>query len=220
MLEPVLVAGSTVSRATLHNGSEVKRKGVLIGDTVTIRKAGDVIPPEVLGPVVDLRDGSEVDFEMPERCPECGTPLRPEKESDVDVRCPNQESCPAQLRERLFHLAGRGSFDIEALGYEAATALLSAKVIRNEGDLFSISADDLARTELFTTKAGALSANGKRLLANLDKAKDVALWRVLVGLSIRHVGPTAARALATEFGSLEAIEPQTSNSSPTSRASG
>ncbi|GAC55772.1 NAD-dependent DNA ligase LigA [Gordonia amicalis] len=205
VLEPVLVAGSTVSRATLHNGSEVKRKGVLIGDTVTIRKAGDVIP-EVLGPVVDLRDGSEVDFEMPERCPECGTPLRPEKESDVDVRCPNQESCPAQLRERLFHLAGRGSFDIEALGYEAATALLSAKVIRNEGDLFSISADDLARTELFTTKAGALSANGKRLLANLDKAKDVALWRVLVGLSIRHVGPTAARALATEFGSLEAIE--------------
>ncbi|TYQ02679.1 UNVERIFIED_ORG: DNA ligase (NAD+) [Gordonia westfalica J30] len=205
VLEPVLVAGSTVSRATLHNGSEVKRKGVLIGDTVTIRKAGDVIP-EVLGPVVDLRDGSEVEFEMPERCPECGTPLRPEKESDVDVRCPNQESCPAQLRERLFHLAGRGSFDIEALGYEAATALLSAKVIRNEGDLFSITADDLARTELFTTKNGALSANGKRLLANLDKAKDVALWRVLVGLSIRHVGPTAARALATEFGSLEAIE--------------
>ncbi|MBM7278407.1 NAD-dependent DNA ligase LigA [Gordonia rubripertincta] len=205
VLEPVLVAGSTVSRATLHNGSEVKRKGVLIGDTVTIRKAGDVIP-EVLGPVVDLRDGSEVEFEMPERCPECGTPLRPEKESDVDVRCPNQESCPAQLRERLFHLAGRGSFDIEALGYEAATALLTAKVIRNEGDLFSITADDLARTELFTTKAGALSANGKRLLANLDKAKDVALWRVLVGLSIRHVGPTAARALATEFGSLEAIE--------------
>lgn len=205
VLEPVLVAGSTVSRATLHNGSEVKRKGVLIGDTVTIRKAGDVIP-EVLGPVVDLRDGSEVEFEMPERCPECGTPLRPEKESDVDVRCPNQESCPAQLRERLFHLAGRGSFDIEALGYEAATALLTAKVIRNEGDLFSITADDLALTELFTTKAGALSANGKRLLANLDKAKDVALWRVLVGLSIRHVGPTAARALATEFGSLEAIE--------------
>ncbi|SDU45053.1 NAD-dependent DNA ligase LigA [Gordonia westfalica] len=205
VLEPVLVAGSTVSRATLHNGSEVKRKGVLIGDTVTIRKAGDVIP-EVLGPVVDLRDGSEVEFEMPERCPECGTPLRPEKESDVDVRCPNQESCPAQLRERLFHLAGRGSFDIEALGYEAATALLSAKVLRNEGDLFSITADDLVRTELFATKAGALSANGKRLLANLGKAKDVALWRVLVGLSIRHVGPTAARALATEFGSLEAIE--------------
>ncbi|EON34183.1 NAD-dependent DNA ligase LigA [Gordonia terrae C-6] len=205
VLEPVLVAGSTVSRATLHNGSEVKRKGVLIGDTVTIRKAGDVIP-EVLGPVVDLRDGTEVEFEMPELCPACQTPLRPEKESDADLRCPNQESCPAQLRERLFHLAGRGSFDIEALGYEAASALLSAGVLTNEGDLFSLTADDLVRTDLFTTKAGALSANGKRLLANLDKAKDVALWRVLVGLSIRHVGPTAARALATEFGSLEAIE--------------
>ncbi|MCZ4535585.1 NAD-dependent DNA ligase LigA [Gordonia terrae] len=205
VLEPVLVAGSTVSRATLHNGSEVKRKGVLIGDTVTIRKAGDVIP-EVLGPVVDLRDGTEVEFEMPELCPACETPLRPEKESDADLRCPNQESCPAQLRERLFHLAGRGSFDIEALGYEAASALLSAGVLSNEGDLFSLTAEDLIRTDLFTTKAGALSANGKRLLANLDKAKDVALWRVLVGLSIRHVGPTAARALATEFGSLEAIE--------------
>ncbi|WP_435173795.1 NAD-dependent DNA ligase LigA [Gordonia hongkongensis] len=205
VLEPVLVAGSTVSRATLHNGSEVKRKGVLIGDTVTIRKAGDVIP-EVLGPVVDLRDGTEVEFEMPELCPACETPLRPEKESDADLRCPNQESCPAQLRERLFHLAGRGSFDIEALGYEAASALLSAGVLSNEGDLFSLTAEDLVRTDLFTTKAGALSANGKRLLANLDKAKDVALWRVLVGLSIRHVGPTAARALATEFGSLEAIE--------------
>lgn len=205
VLEPVLVAGSTVSRATLHNGSEVKRKGVLIGDTVTIRKAGDVIP-EVLGPVVDLRDGTEVEFEMPELCPACETPLRPEKESDADLRCPNQESCPAQLRERLFHLAGRGSFDIEALGYEAASALLSVGVLSNEGDLFSLTAEDLIRTDLFTTKAGALSANGKRLLANLDKAKDVALWRVLVGLSIRHVGPTAARALATEFGSLEAIE--------------
>ncbi|MCH5643017.1 MULTISPECIES: NAD-dependent DNA ligase LigA [unclassified Gordonia (in: high G+C Gram-positive bacteria)] len=205
VLEPVLVAGSTVSRATLHNQSEVKRKGVLIGDTVTIRKAGDVIP-EVLGPVVDLRDGSERAFVMPDKCPECGAPLRPEKDSDVDIRCPNQETCPAQLRERLFHLAGRGSFDIEALGYEAAAALLTAEVITNEGDLFSLTADDLSRTELFTTKAGALSANGKRLLANLDNAKKVPLWRVLVGLSIRHVGPTAARALATEFGSLTAIE--------------
>ncbi|QGS24033.1 NAD-dependent DNA ligase LigA [Gordonia bronchialis] len=205
VLAPVLVAGSTVSRATLHNESEVKRKGVLIGDTVTIRKAGDVIP-EVLGPVVDLRDGTERAFVMPDRCPECGAPLRPEKDSDVDIRCPNQETCPAQLRERLFHLAGRGSFDIEALGYEAATALLNAKVITNEGDLFSLTADDLARTDLFTTKAGALSANGKRLLANLENAKQVPLWRVLVGLSIRHVGPTAARALATEFGSLNAIE--------------
>ncbi|MEP9416719.1 NAD-dependent DNA ligase LigA [Gordonia sp. VNQ95] len=208
VLHPVLVAGSTVARATLHNESEVKRKGVLIGDTVTIRKAGDVIP-EVLGPVVDLRDGSERAFVMPDRCPECGAPLRPEKDSDVDIRCPNAESCPAQLRERLFHLAGRGSFDIEALGYEAATALLSAGVLKNEGDLFSLTADDLIKTTLFTTKNGALSANGKRLLANLDNAKHVALWRVLVGLSIRHVGPTAARALATEFGSLQAIEDAT-----------
>ncbi|NDZ93870.1 NAD-dependent DNA ligase LigA [Streptomyces sp. SID6673] len=204
-MEPVLVAGSTVARATLHNESEVKRKGVLIGDTVTMRKAGDVIP-EVLGPVVDVRDGSEREFVMPTHCPECGTELRPEKDSDADIRCPNTESCPAQLRERLFHLAGRGSFDIEALGYEAATALLTSGVIVNEGDLFGLTADDLVKTDLFTTKAGALSANGKRLIANLENAKTVPLWRVLVGLSIRHVGPTAARALATEFGSLQAIE--------------
>ncbi|WP_408068802.1 NAD-dependent DNA ligase LigA [Williamsia herbipolensis] len=203
-MAPVLVAGSTVSMATLHNASEVKRKGVLIGDTVTIRKAGDVIP-EVLGPVVDLRDGSERAFEMPTHCPECGTELRHEKEGDADIRCPNSRSCPAQLRERLFHLAGRGSFDIEALGYEAATALLSSGVLENEADLFSLTADDLTTVGLFTTKAGALSANGSRLLANLEKAKDAPLWRVLVGLSIRHVGPSAARALATEFGTLEAI---------------
>ncbi|MEE3852673.1 NAD-dependent DNA ligase LigA [Gordonia sp. LSe1-13] len=207
-MEPVLVAGSTVSRATLHNESEVRRKGVLIGDTVTIRKAGDVIP-EVLGPVVDVRDGSEREFVMPTHCPECGTSLRPEKDSDADIRCPNSQSCPAQLRERLFHLAGRGSFDIEALGYEAATALLTSGVLTNEGDLFSLTADDLTTTDLFRTKAGALSANGKRLLANLEGAKKVPLWRVLVGLSIRHVGPTAARALATEFGSLQAIEDAT-----------
>ena len=207
-MEPVLVAGSTVSRATLHNESEVRRKGVLIGDTVTIRKAGDVIP-EVLGPVVELRDGSERAFVMPERCPECGSTLRPEKDSDADIRCPNAKSCPAQLRERLFHLAGRGAFDIEALGYEAATALLSSGVIVNEGDLFSLTADDLAKVDLFTTKDGKLSANGKRLLVNLQGAKDVPLWRVLVALSIRHVGPTAARSLATEFGSLQAIEDAT-----------
>ena len=207
-MEPVLVAGSTVSRATLHNESEVRRKGVLIGDTVTIRKAGDVIP-EVLGPVVELRDGSERAFVMPERCPECGSTLRPEKDSDADIRCPNAKSCPAQLRERLFHLAGRGAFDIEALGYEAATALLSSGVIVNEGDLFSLTADDLAKVDLFTTKDGKLSATGKRLLVNLQGAKDVPLWRVLVALSIRHVGPTAARSLATEFGSLQAIEDAT-----------
>ncbi|WP_409434636.1 NAD-dependent DNA ligase LigA [Mycobacterium sp. SMC-14] len=203
-MTPVKVAGSTVSLATLHNASEVKRKGVLIGDTVVIRKAGDVIP-EVLGPVVDLRDGDEREFVMPTHCPECGTLLAPAKEADVDIRCPNSRSCPAQLRERVFHVAGRGAFDIEALGYEAATALLSAGVITDEGDLFTLTEDDLLRTELFTTKDGPLSKNGRQLLANLDKAKAQPLWRVLVALSIRHVGPTAARALATEFGSLDAI---------------
>ncbi|MCV7383977.1 NAD-dependent DNA ligase LigA [Mycolicibacter longobardus] len=203
-MTPVKVAGSTVGLATLHNASEVKRKGVLIGDTVVIRKAGDVIP-EVLGPVVDLRDGSEREFVMPTHCPECGTLLAPAKEADVDIRCPNARSCPAQLRERVFHVAGRGAFDIEALGYEAAIALLSAGVITDEGDLFALTEDDLLRTQLFTTKGGALSKNGRQLLANLDKAKTQPLWRVLVALSIRHVGPTAARALATEFGSLDAI---------------
>ena len=203
-MEPVKVAGSTVGLATLHNASEVKRKGVLIGDTVVIRKAGDVIP-EVLGPVVDLRDGTEREFVMPTTCPECGSPLAPAKEGDADIRCPNSRSCPAQLRERVFHVAGRGAFDIEGLGYEAGIALLQAQVIADEGDLFTLTADDLLRTDLFTTKAGELSANGKRLLANLAKAKAQPLWRVLVALSIRHVGPTAARALATEFGSLEAI---------------
>ncbi len=203
-MTPVTVAGSTVGLATLHNAAEVKRKGVLIGDTVVIRKAGDVIP-EVLGPVVDLRDGSEREFVMPTTCPECGTTLAPAKEGDADIRCPNSRSCPAQLRERVFHVAGRGAFDIEGLGYEAAIALLKADVINDEGDLFGLSENDLLRTELFTTKSGALSANGKRLLANLDTAKKQPLWRVLVALSIRHVGPTAARALATEFGSLDAI---------------
>jgi DNA ligase (NAD+) len=203
-MEPVKVAGSTVSQATLHNASEVKRKGVLIGDTVVIRKAGDVIP-EVLGPVVDLRDGSEREFVMPTKCPECGTTLAPAKEGDADIRCPNTRSCPAQLRERVFHVAGRGAFDIEGLGYEAATALLQAGVIVDEGDLFTLNSTDLLRTDLFTTKGGDLSANGKRLLVNLHDAKSKPLWRVLVALSIRHVGPTAARALATEYGSLDAI---------------
>ena len=203
-MEPVKVAGSTVSQATLHNASEVKRKGVLIGDTVVIRKAGDVIP-EVLGPVVDLRDGTEREFVMPTTCPECGTTLAPAKEGDADIRCPNTRSCPAQLRERVFHVAGRGAFDIEGLGYEAAVALLQAGVITDEGDLFTLGSGDLLRTELFKTKSGELSANGKRLLVNLHEAKSKPLWRVLVALSIRHVGPTAARALATEYGSLDAI---------------
>ena len=204
-MTPVKVAGSTVSLATLHNASEVKRKGVLIGDVIVIRKAGDVIP-EVLGPVVDLREGTEREFVMPTHCPECGTPLAPAKEGDADIRCPNARSCPAQLRERVFHVAGRGALDIEGLGYEAAIALLKADAIGDEGDLFALTEDDLLRTDLFTTKDGALSANGARLLHNLDRAKSRPLWRVLVALSIRHVGPTAARALAAEFGSIDAIE--------------
>jgi DNA ligase (NAD+) len=212
VMRPVKVAGSTVEMATLHNASEVRRKGVLIGDTVVLRKAGDVIP-EIVGPVVDLRDGTEREFVMPTHCPECGTELRHEKEGDADIRCPNSRSCPAQLRERVFHVAGRGAFDIEVLGYEAAVALLDAGVIGDEGDVFTLTEADLLRVPMFTRAAKkgegdqpVLSANGRRLLANLAEARDRPLWRVLVGLSIRHVGPTAARALATEFGSMDAIE--------------
>ena len=204
-MEPVTVAGSTVSLATLHNADEVRRKGVLIGDTVTIRKAGDVIP-EVLGPVVDARSGDEREFVMPTHCPECGTRLARQREGDVDIRCPNARSCPAQLRERIFHVAGRGAFDIEVLGYEAAVALLGAGVVTDEGDLFALDEDALLRVDLFRTKAGALSANGGKLLANLETVKDRPLWRVLVALSIRHVGPTAAQALARELRSMDAIE--------------
>nr|WP_245722015.1 NAD-dependent DNA ligase LigA [Nocardia crassostreae] len=205
VMAPVTVAGSTVAMATLHNAAEVQRKGVLIGDTVTIRKAGDVIP-EVLGPVVDARTGAERAFVMPTHCPECGTELAPEKEGDADIRCPNQQYCPAQLRERVFHVAGRGAFDIEALGYQAAIDLLKSGAIGDEGDLFSLDEKKLLGTTLFTNKAGTLSANGNRLLTNLDAAKDRPLWRVLVALSIRHVGPTAARALASEFRSMDRIQ--------------
>ena len=216
VMEPVKVSGSTVEMATLHNGYEVVRKGVLIGDTVVLRKAGDVIP-EIVGPVVDLRDGSERAFEMPTHCPECGTELRPEKEGDKDIRCPNSRSCPAQLRERLFALASRSAFDIEALGWEGAIALLEAGVVTDEGDLFDLTADDIARVPLYTRAAKktdpddavregrVLSANGQRLVDNLQAAKEQPLWRVLVALSIRHVGPTAARALAEHFRSLDAI---------------
>ncbi|TFV71600.1 NAD-dependent DNA ligase LigA [Blastococcus sp. CT_GayMR19] len=203
-MEPVKVAGSTVQLATLHNASEVRRKGVLIGDTVVIRKAGDVIP-EVLGPVVAARDGSEREFVMPSHCPECGTELRPEKEGDADIRCPNARSCPAQLRERVFHVAGRGAFDIENLGYEAAIALLQSSLLQDEGDLFFLDEEKLQRAAFFTKKDGALSANGAKLLGNLETRKDVPLWRVLVALSIRHVGPTAAQALARDFRSMDRI---------------
>jgi DNA ligase (NAD+) len=203
-MEPVKVAGSTVQLATLHNASEVRRKGVLIGDTVVIRKAGDVIP-EVLGPVAAARTGDEREFVMPTLCPECGTELRPEKEGDADIRCPNARSCPAQLRERVFHVAGRGAFDIEVLGYEAAIDLLQSSLLQDEGDVFSLDEEALCRTALFTKKDGTLSANGRKLLANLQTRKDVPLWRVLVALSIRHVGPTAAQALARDFRSIDRI---------------
>jgi len=204
VMEPVKVSGSTVDRATLHNADEIKRKGVLIGDMVILRKAGDVIP-EVLGPVADLRTGTEREFEFPTACPACGTALTRE-EDEVDWRCPNTRSCPAQLRERLFHLAGRGAFDIEVLGYEAVGALLDCGLVADEGDVFALTAERLETCPFFVVKQGTLSANAARLLANLAEARTRPLWRILVALSIRHVGPTAARALATEFGSVEAIE--------------
>jgi DNA ligase (NAD+) len=204
VMEPVKVAGSTVDRATLHNADELVRKGVLIGDMVILRKAGDVIP-EVLGPVADLRTGDEHPFDFPTHCPECGTELARE-DGGVDWRCPNARSCPAQLRERLFHMAGRGAFDIEVLGYEAVSALLEDGLVADEGDVFGLTAERLETSAFFITKAGVLSANAVKLLANLAEARTRPLWRALVALSIRHVGPTAARALADEFGSLEAIE--------------
>jgi DNA ligase (NAD+) len=204
VMEPVKVSGSTVDRATLHNADEVVRKGVLIGDMVFLRKAGEVIP-EVLGPVVDLRTGDERAFDFPTHCPECGT-LLVREDGGVDTRCPNAVGCPAQRRERLFYMAGRGAFDIEVLGYEAVSALLDDGLVTDEGDIFTLTADQLATSPFFVTKDGALGANAAKLLANLAEARTRPLWRALVALSIRHVGPTAARALAAEFGSLDAIE--------------
>ncbi len=209
-MQPTRVAGSTVEMATLHNAHEVRRKDVRPGDTVILRKAGDVIP-EILGPVLALRPPGLPEWVMPTRCPACDTELVEQKEGDKDLRCPNHVGCPAQVRERVFHVAGRGAFDIEGLGYEAAVALLQEGVITNEGDIFALTETDLLRTPLFTRapkkdeQGPQLSANGLKLLANLDAAKQQPLWRVLVALSIRHVGPTAARALAGAFGSIEAI---------------
>ncbi|HUD79359.1 MAG TPA: NAD-dependent DNA ligase LigA [Streptosporangiaceae bacterium] len=203
VMEPVKVSGSTVENATLHNADEIARKGVLIGDMVVLRKAGDVIP-EVVGPVADLRTGEERAFEFPTRCPACDTKLARE-EGGVDWRCPNARSCPAQLRERLFHLAGRGALDIEVLGYEAAAALLDSGLVTDEGDLFGLTGEALAAVPFFVTKGGTLTANATRLLLNLEDARHRPLWRILVALSIRHIGPTAARALAAAFGSVDAI---------------
>jgi DNA ligase (NAD+) len=203
VMEPVKVSGSTVDRATLHNADEVARKGVLIGDMVVLRKAGDVIP-EVVAPVVELRTGPERAFEFPAACPDCGTTLVRE-DGGVDWRCPNARSCPAQLRERLFHLAGRGALDIEVLGYEAAMALLDSGLVADEGDVFALTEETLASSPFFVNKQGGLTVNAVKLLRNLEDARHRPLWRILVALSIRHVGPTAARALAAEFGSVDAI---------------
>lgn len=210
VMEPVRVAGSTVSMATLHNADEVVRKGVLIGDMVFLRKAGDVIP-EVLGPVVEVRTGNERAFVMPTTCPNCGTALRPEKVGDKDIRCPNARSCPAQLRERLAHVGSRGAMDIEGLGDKSAAALLDCGLVQDEGDLFALTEQDLLRCPFFTREPSKgetgtqLSENAKAMLAQIDVARTRPLWRVLVALSIRHVGPTAAQTLARTYGSLRAI---------------
>ncbi|MFY9190255.1 MAG: NAD-dependent DNA ligase LigA, partial [Lawsonella sp.] len=221
-LTPVTVAGSTVSKATLHNQFEVKRKGVLIGDQVVIRKAGEIIP-EILGPLVEQRDGSEKEFEFPATCPSCGAPLAPEKESDQDWRCSNARSCPDQLAERLIYLASRAALDIEVLGEKASRELYERELLTNEGDLFNLTKEDLQHTMFFTraakTKAEKeepdavingnkrmLGKSGEKLLANLETAKTRPLWCILVALSIRHVGPEAARPLATVFGSLDKIQ--------------
>ncbi|UUN29309.1 NAD-dependent DNA ligase LigA [Streptomyces sp. FIT100] len=236
-VEPVKVAGSEVEFATLHNQGVVKAKGVLIGDTVVLRKAGDVIP-EILGPVVDLRDGSEREFVMPAECPECGTPLRPMKEGDIDLRCPNARSCPAQLRERLFYLAGRKSLDIEAFGYVAAAALTkplepAEPPLADEGDLFDLTVEQLLPIKayvldqdsglpkrdpktgdekivtVFANQQGEPKKNTLAMLENIAAAKQRPLARIITGLSIRHVGPVAAEALAREFRSVDRIEQAT-----------
>ena len=203
-MEPVKVAGSTVTNATLHNQEEIERKGVLIGDTVIIRKAGDVIP-EVLGPVLDRRTGKEKAFVMPTQCPECASDLRAITEGDVDIRCPNTRSCPAQLRERIYYIGSRAALDIDVLGYEAAVALLQDAIIVDEADIFSLTESELMKSSFFTKKDGGKGKNLEKLLEALEDAKNRPLWRTIVALSIRHVGPTAAQALATNFGSMDAI---------------
>ena len=204
-MEPVKVAGSTITNATLHNAQEVERKGILIGDTVLIRKAGDVIP-EVLGAITEKRTGKEKAFLMPKKCPECNTTLKAISEGDVDIRCPNAQSCPAQLVERLYYIGSRAALDIEILGYESAQALLNDKLVEDEGDLFNLTQSKLSKCDFFCKKDGTLGANALKLLTALETAKQKPLWRKLVALSIRHVGPTAAQALANEFKSLKAIQ--------------
>ena len=232
VLQPVKVAGSEVEFATLHNADQVVSKGILIGDTVVLRKAGDVIP-EILGPVVQLRNGSEKKFVMPKKCPECESKLAPATEGDVDLRCPNAKSCPAQLRERIAYIGSRSVLDIEALGYVSATALTqpiepAKPPITSEADLFDLTLEKLLPirslvldpdtglpksdesgkekvVDFFRKKDGTPAEVALKLLTNLEEAKGRDLWRILVALSIRHVGPVAARALCDYFGSIRAI---------------
>jgi len=252
VLEPVQVAGSEVERATLHNQDVVKLKGILIGDTVVVRKAGDVIP-EILGPVSEARDGSEQEFVMPHACPECGSALGPAKEGDKDLRCPNSQNCPAQVRGRIEHIGSRGGLDIEGLGEVSAAALTQPLIpevapLVNEAGLFDLSVEDLfpivsavrdpdtglpkrsadtgdvvvqtpfrrrrkKSDPAFIPGPSAFGGDADwvpskaafELLDELQGAKSQPLWRFLVSLNIRHVGPVAARALADHFSSLEAI---------------
>lgn len=205
VMEPKYVAGSTVTMATLHNPTEAHRKGVMLGDRIMIRKAGEVIP-EVLGPVEDERTGKERPFIYSSTCPECGTVLAPSKEGDADWRCPNTRSCPGQLHTRLTYLSGRGAFDIDALGERAAYDLINSGVLSDESGLFNLRKQDLERTTAYSTKAGSLNKAGETLLEKLESAKQVDLWRVIVALSIRHAGPTAAKALAAHYHSIAAIQ--------------
>jgi DNA ligase (NAD+) len=207
VVEPVKVAGSVVEFATLHNQDVVKAKGILIGDTIVLRKAGDVIP-EILGPVIEKRDGSEKAFVMPKNCPECGAPLRQESEGDIDLRCSNSKSCPAQLRERIAYIGSRGVLDIEALGEVAADALTRSAagpaILTSEAAIFDLTLE-LLTDDLFKKKDGTPSETALKLLRNLEEAKSRPLWRILTALGIRHVGPVAARSLTSHFGSLDAI---------------
>jgi len=204
VMEPVRVAGSTVAMATLHNAFEVERKGVLIGDLVFLRKAGDVIP-EVLGPVLEARTGDERPFVMPTHCPDCNADLRPETEGDKDLRCPNARSCPGQLMERLANIGSRKALDIEGLGEKSAIALLESGILADEGDLFSLTETDLLRSSYFTKGENELSENAKVILGQLELAKTKPLWRVLVSLSMRHVGPPTAQAITSVFTSLDEL---------------
>ena len=207
VVEPVKVAGSVVEFATLHNQDVVKAKGILIGDTIVLRKAGDVIP-EILGPVVEKRDGSERAFVMPKNCPECKAPLHQEADGDIDLRCSNSKSCPAQLRERIAYIGSRGVLDIEALGEVAADALTRTNdgkaILTSEAAVFSLTLEQLT-DDLFKKKDGTPSETALKLLRNLEDAKTRPLWRILTALGIRHVGPVAARSLSNHFGSLDAI---------------